>query len=63
METQTYVRHRGRTTKVTTEKRSPLSASTAIPNQEFEGDELVDVQEESAPDEAIFSPDEVFEEE
>ena len=31
--------------------------------QEFEGDELVDVQEESAPDEAIFSPDEVFEEE
>ena len=26
--------------------------------QEFEGDELVDVQEESAPDEAIFSPDE-----
>ena len=24
---------------------------------------LVDVQEESAPDEAIFSPDEVFEEE
>ena len=31
--------------------------------QEFEGDELVDVQEESAPDEAIFSPDEIFEEE
>ena len=31
--------------------------------QEFEGDELVDVQEEAAPDEAIFSPDEVFEEE
>ena len=31
--------------------------------QEFEGDELVDIQEESAPDEAIFSPDEVFEEE
>ena len=55
METQTYVLSSRATTKITTEKRSPLSASTAIPEQEFEGDELVDVQEESAPDEAIFS--------
>ena len=31
--------------------------------QEFEGDELVDVQEESTPDDTVFSPDEVFEEE
>ncbi len=36
------------TTKITTEKRSPFG-EYGYTKQEFEGDELVDVQEESAP--------------
>ena len=63
METQTYVLSSKATTKITTEKEESSFGEYGYTKQEFEGDELVDVQEESAPDEAIFSPDEVFEEE